>query len=54
MTSFLMKHHPFWTRTNIIMLAIVIEHIVIGLKVVIAIVIPDVPKNVKDSEKRRI
>ena len=53
MISYLMKKNPFWSRTNIIMLAIAIEHVIIGLKVVIAIIIPDVPKNVVDSEKRR-
>ena len=43
-----------WSRTNIFILAICIEHLVIALKVVIALAIPDVPKNVKDAEKRRI
>lgn len=48
-----MSKTTFWTRTNILLLALFIEHLIIALKVVIALIIPDVPKNVKDSEKRR-
>ena len=48
-----MDRSAFWTRTNIFLLAFFIEHLVIALKVVIALLIPDVPANVKDSEKRR-
>ena len=51
--KYLMMKHPFWTRTNVVLLAVFIEHLIIGLKVVIALIIPDVPKNVKNSEKRR-
>ena len=53
MVIYLMNRSAFWTRTNIFLLAFFIEHIVIALKVVIAILIPDVPQNVKTSEKRR-
>ena len=44
----------FWTRTNIVMLAILLEHFIIALKVVIALVIPDVPAKVKEAESRRL
>ena len=44
----------FWTRTNIIILAIFIEHAVIALKIVIAMIIPDVPVTVREAEERRV
>ncbi len=47
------RTNHFWTRTNIVLLAIVVEHLIIGLKIVIAILIPDVPKDVEDSEAKR-
>ena len=54
MTQYLVERTSgFWTRTNILMLAIVLEHVIIALKVVIALVIPDVPARVKQSERRR-
>ena len=31
-----------------------VEHIVIGLKIVIALLIPDVPKKVQDDEMKRV
>ena len=40
------KDKELWTRTNVIALAILVEHIVIGVKIVIALVIPDVPHKV--------
>ena len=43
----------FWTRTNILFLAILVEHLIIALKVVIALIIPDVPKHVKMDELKR-
>ena len=44
MTQYLhKKDQVFWTRTNIAFCAILIEHVVIALKIVIALVIPDVP-----------
>jgi hypothetical protein len=42
-----------WTRSNIIMLFILVEHGIIGLKLAIGIIIPDIPKDVRDSEYRR-
>ena len=49
-----MKRDPeLWTTYNILLLAIGLEHIIIGLKAVIALVIPDVPKQVKVAEERR-
>ena len=53
MTQFLMQREPFWTRTNIVLLAVGVEHMVIGLKIVLAILIPDVPGHVQKSEDKR-
>ena len=53
MIIYLTNRSRFWTRTNIFLLAFFIEHLIIAMKVVIAILIPDVPGNVKVSEKRR-
>ena len=47
------KDEVFWTRTNIFVLAIVIEHAVIALKILIALIIPDVPARVVTEEFRR-
>ena len=47
------KESSYWTRTNIILLAIAVEHLIIGLKIVIGVLIPDIPKDVKESELRR-
>lgn len=42
-----MKQNPErWTKYNILLLAVIIEHGIIGLKAVIATLIPDVPKGV--------
>ena len=43
----------FWTRYNILLLAIAIEHILIALKDMIALSIRDVPQRVQKSEKNR-
>ena len=53
MIIYLSNRSSFWTRTNIFLLAFFIEHLIIAMKVVIAILIPDVPSNVKIDEKRR-
>jgi len=54
LTQYLIKRNPyFWSRANIILMAIFVEHLVIGLKVVIALIIPDVPFKVTEAEKRR-
>ena len=47
------KNKSYWNRSNIILLAILVEHLVIALKIVIAMIIPDVPRSVKDNEERR-
>lgn len=47
------KDVRFWNRANIVLLALFVEHCVIGLKIVIALMIPDVPKSVTDAEMRR-
>lgn len=52
--QYMQKQDPnFWNRTNIIILAILMEHFVIALKIVIGLVIPDVPHIVKEDEFRR-
>ena len=54
LTQYLQKKDAtFWTRTNIFALAIVIEHVVIALKIFIALIIPDVPAKVITEEFRR-
>ena len=55
LVQYLREQDPtFWNRANIILLAILIEHLVIGLKIVIAAIIPDVPRKVTDDEFKRI
>jgi len=41
------EDRSFWNRANIILLAILMEHVVIGIKIIISKVIPDVPFSVK-------
>ena len=54
MMQYFKKQDPYyWNRANVILLCILIEHLVIGLKVVIAGIIPDVPTAVKVSEQKR-
>ena len=38
---------------NIIVLTIFVEHIIIGIKIVIALIIPDVPFKVQEDEMKR-
>lgn len=47
------KDAETWTLRNIIVLAIFIEHIIIGIKIVISLIIPDVPFKVQEDEIRR-
>ena len=55
LVQYLHKQDPtFWNRANIILLAILIEHAVIGLKIVIAAIIPDVPRKVTEDEFKRV
>lgn len=44
------KDLHFWNRANIILLALLVEHIIIGLKIAIALAIPDVPHHVQEAE----
>lgn len=54
MTKFFKNRDPsYWTRTNMILVAIATEHLIIGIKVVIQILIPDIPKDVKYAEANR-
>ena len=48
------KDDVFWTRANIIIFAIAVEHCVIALKVLMALIIPDVPHKVIQDEFRRV
>ena len=53
--QFLQKRNPnFWNRANIVLLALLVEHIIIGLKIVVALLIPDVPKSVQQAEMHRV
>ena len=55
LSQFLEKRDPYyWNRANIIFFAICIEHVVIALKIVLALVIPDVPYKVQEDEFRRV
>ena len=55
LVQYLHKRDPtFWNRANIILLAILVEHLVIGLKIVIAAIIPDVPHKVTEDEFKRV
>lgn len=42
-----------WTVANIILLAVLVEHLLLFIKVIIANLIPDVPNKVIESEKKR-
>ena len=48
------KDPNYWNRANIFFFAICIEHLVIGLKIVIALIIPDVPYKVQEDEFKRV
>jgi hypothetical protein len=43
----------FWTPVAVLLLAIAIEHGLLGLKILIAAFIPDVPSDVEDRERKR-
>ena len=54
MVQYLRNKDPlFWNRANIILLAIFIEHLVIGLKIILSVIIPDLPDIVVKDEARR-
>ena len=50
---FWLKDHQFWNRANITLICILLEHVIIGLKIVVAGIIPDVPTKVHLAEQRR-
>jgi len=55
LAQYFIKRDPYyWNRANIIFMAICIEHVVIALKILIALIIPDVPYKVQTDERRRI
>ena len=43
----------YWTYANIIMFLVLIEHLLLFIKIVIAGLIPDVPRTVIEDEKKR-
>jgi len=48
MVQYFRKRDPaYWNRANIILFCILMEHIVIGVKIIIAGIIPDLPESVK-------
>lgn len=47
------ENEEFWTIEKILILAIIVEHALLFLKVVIAALIPDVPSSVIKSEFKR-
>jgi hypothetical protein len=50
----MIKQDPeFWTPVAVILLAVAIEHGILGLKVLIAAFIPDVPGHVEEQEQKR-
>ena len=54
MVRYMSERDPnYWTRANVILATILIEHLVIALKVVIALIIPDTPHSVTEDEFRR-
>lgn len=54
LVRYMSERNPnYWTRANVILATILIEHLVIALKVVIALIIPDTPFSVTEDEFRR-
>ena len=53
MRYFKERDPEFWTRANIFIIAILVEHAVIGIKIVIAMIIPDLPFSVTQAEMKR-
>ena len=47
------KEHTFWTRSNIILLIVAVEHALLLIKIVLANLVPDVPATVLAAEKKR-
>ena len=48
-----LMNRGWWTRTNVIILAIVIEHVLLLFSDLIDMILPDVPQMVKKIEKNR-
>lgn len=44
----------YWNRANIIMFCILIEHVIIGIKIIISMVVRDLPESVIKDELRRV
>ena len=47
------EHSPIWTNENIILFLILMEHVILALKIIIAVLIPDVPQKVLFEEYRQ-
>lgn len=53
MRWFYKKDPVYWNRANVILFCILMEHLVIAIKIIIAKIIPDLPDSVKIDETRR-
>lgn len=53
MRWFMKKDPEYWNRANVILFCIMMEHLVIAIKIIIAKIIPDMPESVKIDETRR-
>jgi hypothetical protein len=49
----LMNKDTFWTRSNVILLIVAVEHVLLLIKVFLATIIDDVPSSVIADEKKR-
>ena len=47
------QDEDYWTYAKIIMFLVLIEHLLLFIKIVIAGLIPDVPRSVIEDEKKR-
>lgn len=50
----LMDNDSFWTRSNVILLIVAVEHALLLVKIFLATIIDDVPQGVIAAEKKRV
>jgi hypothetical protein len=50
----LMEKDTFWTRSNVVLLIVAVEHALLLVKVFLATIINDVPSSVIAAEKKRV
>ena len=53
-TLWLRNHDHYWSRSNIILLIVAVEHLLFAIKIILAIAIPDVPNSVLAEEAKRV